>query len=118
MINLIPLERKFLREFAIYEVAKAKQKNKLPSARLFACVDCGLPATEYEHRDYSKPLVVVPTCHKCNIARGPARCVHTELSKEDTEKFIIFVYRRAGVDRAIELLRHWNIFKNKKAISC
>lgn len=37
-----------------------------------ACVDCGLPATVYEHRDYTKPLDVVPVCKSCNRIRGSA----------------------------------------------
>ena len=43
------------------------------------CVDCGNPATEYEHRDYMKPLDVDPVCHKCNIKRGPALNHFTEM---------------------------------------
>lgn len=35
------------------------------------CVDCGAPAAQYEHRDYSKPLAVDPVCRSCNIKRGP-----------------------------------------------
>ena len=38
-----------------------------------ACADCNGPATEYEHRDYGKPLDVVPICRRCNIRRGPAK---------------------------------------------
>jgi hypothetical protein len=38
------------------------------------CVDCGLkPASQYEHRDYAKPLDVEPVCQRCNLKRGPAR---------------------------------------------
>jgi len=37
------------------------------------CVDCGAPATCYDHRDYSKPLDVEPVCWKCNAQRGPAK---------------------------------------------
>lgn len=36
------------------------------------CADCGKQATEYEHRDYSRPLDVVAVCRGCNIRRGPA----------------------------------------------
>lgn len=36
------------------------------------CIDCGKPATDYDHRDYNKPLDVEPTCRSCNIKRGPA----------------------------------------------
>ena len=38
----------------------------------FPCVDCGGPSTEYDHRDYNKPLEVEPVCSPCNKARGPA----------------------------------------------
>lgn len=34
------------------------------------CVDCGDPATDYDHRDYNKPLEVEPVCHACNMKRG------------------------------------------------
>lgn len=54
-------------------VAKARIKNILPSPREFACVDCGTRATEYDHRDYSKPLMVEPVCRGCNARRGPAK---------------------------------------------
>lgn len=36
------------------------------------CVDCGNPARHYEHRDYTKPIDVVPVCQSCNRKRGPA----------------------------------------------
>ena len=36
------------------------------------CVDCGAKATVYDHRDYRRPLDVVPVCHRCNLLRGPA----------------------------------------------
>lgn len=36
-----------------------------------ACVDCGNPAQEYDHRDYKKPLEVAAVCKECNFARGP-----------------------------------------------
>lgn len=34
------------------------------------CVDCGHPATCYEHRDYARPLDVEPVCRSCNATRG------------------------------------------------
>lgn len=43
----------------------------MPSASELDCADCGRPATDYEHRDYTKPLEVVPTCRSCNLLRGP-----------------------------------------------
>lgn len=36
-----------------------------------ACVDCGSPADEYDHRDYKKPMDVEPVCRRCNGLRGP-----------------------------------------------
>lgn len=36
-----------------------------------ACEDCGNPASEYDHRDYKKPMEVAPVCRACNQARGP-----------------------------------------------
>ena len=38
----------------------------------FQCVDCGCKASEYDHRDYNKPLDVVPVCRGCNARRGQA----------------------------------------------
>lgn len=56
-------------------VAKAKKAGILPdlSTGAFACVDCGKPATVYEHRDYSRPLDVEPVCGGCNARRGCAK---------------------------------------------
>lgn len=34
------------------------------------CVDCGELATCYDHRDYTKPLMVEPVCGGCNAKRG------------------------------------------------
>ena len=36
------------------------------------CSDCDEPATEYDHRDYMKPLDVAPVCRSCNCVRGSA----------------------------------------------
>jgi len=37
-----------------------------------ACVDCGAPARDYDHRDYNRPLDVEPVCRGCNVKRGSA----------------------------------------------
>jgi len=34
------------------------------------CADCGGIATEYDHRDYSRPFDVEPVCRSCNLLRG------------------------------------------------
>lgn len=36
------------------------------------CVDCGLPGSVYDHRDYNYPLRVDLVCRSCNYKRGPA----------------------------------------------
>jgi hypothetical protein len=51
----------------------AINNGRLPRARSMSCVDCGAPANGYDHRDYLKPLDVVPTCRSCNSRRGGAR---------------------------------------------
>ena len=55
------------------EMVKAYKSGELKRiGKLDKCVDCGKPAKHYDHRDYSKPLDVVPVCVSCNILRGPA----------------------------------------------
>lgn len=58
--------------------ARAHQKVKLAIfkrriAKLdgsIKCSDCSEMATQYDHRDYSKPLEVSPVCRACNVKRG------------------------------------------------
>ena len=55
------------------ETHRAMQQGRLP--RLTGstiCVDCGVSASMYDHRDYSKPLEVAPVCARCNARRGHA----------------------------------------------
>ena len=54
-------------------VACAIRLGFLPRPATCKCVDCGVQATEYDHRDYGKPLEVEPVCRTCNFARGPAK---------------------------------------------
>lgn len=54
-------------------VAKAVRLREMLPASAAPCVDCGEPATDYDHRDYSKPLDVEPVCRSCNMKRGPAQ---------------------------------------------
>ena len=53
-------------------VNQAVRRGELPRVKDCLCVDCGAPAHDYDHRDYSKPLDVVPVCRSCNVKRGPA----------------------------------------------
>jgi hypothetical protein len=57
---------------AISLVQRAIRRGEMPPAKALICVDCGKPALEYDHRDYSKPLEVEPVCSSCNHFRGPA----------------------------------------------
>jgi hypothetical protein len=50
----------------------AVRRGDLPHAKTLTCTDCAKPASEYEHRDYTKPLDVVPICRSCNLKRGRA----------------------------------------------
>jgi len=53
-------------------VAQAVKAGRMPRARERFCVDCARPASDYDHREYSKPLAVEPVCRRCNLRRGPA----------------------------------------------
>ena len=37
------------------------------------CMDCGAPASCWDHRDYLKPMEVDPVCASCNCRRGAAK---------------------------------------------
>lgn len=54
-------------------VRQAIESGVLMSPTAHRCVDCGDWAVHWEHRDYSRPLDVEPTCCSCNHRRGPAR---------------------------------------------
>lgn len=54
------------------QVAAAIKACLLPPPTRFRCTDCNLRASEYEHRNYSRPLDVEPVCRSCNRRRGPA----------------------------------------------
>src|SRR5882757_3040768 len=60
------------RRVAYSAVARAKKNGVLPllSDGKTPCADCNKPALAYDHRDYSKPLDVVPVCLPCNTRRG------------------------------------------------
>jgi hypothetical protein len=57
---------------AIALVNQAVKKGILPLVKTLTCVDCGRFSECYDHRDYNKPLDVVPVCRKCNFRRGSA----------------------------------------------
>jgi hypothetical protein len=57
---------------AILAVRKAVKAGLLPRAAECACEDCGKPARDWDHRDYTKPLDVQSVCRSCNARRGCA----------------------------------------------
>lgn len=68
------------------EVSKARRRGELPDPKTLKCVDCGVDATEYDHRDYSKPLEVNPVCRGCNRRRGSAINHTTKTDFQKTSK--------------------------------
>lgn len=54
------------------KVRQAVLRGDIPPPQLFACSDCGRQASQYDHRDYTKPLKVEPVCPSCNQKRGQA----------------------------------------------
>lgn len=59
-------------QFAQGAVAKARRQGLLADPRMLPCTDCRSAASEYDHRDYNKPLQVEPVCRGCNARRGRA----------------------------------------------
>ncbi len=59
-------------QIAATKLLRKAIRNGMPKAKALQCVDCFAPAFDYDHRDYSKPLEVVPVCRRCNQLRGPA----------------------------------------------
>ena len=64
------VEHSKLRSKALGKIMNEKLTGRLAHANTMQCVDCQLPADVWEHRDYDKPLDVVPVCYKCNRRRG------------------------------------------------
>lgn len=58
---------------ALLAVRGAVIAGLLPPVTTLRCVDCDFPASIYDHRDYSRPIDVVPVCASCNQRRGPAK---------------------------------------------
>lgn len=52
-------------------VALAIREGRLVRPATLSCVDCGVSAEQYDHRDYGQPLNVEAVCRRCNLLRGP-----------------------------------------------
>ena len=62
--------RRALRKWANMVLNICVNNGLLQHWRGQPCADCAAPAYGYEHRDYFKPLDVVPICLRCNNLRG------------------------------------------------
>lgn len=72
MCFLCTRERDVEAKAAIAQVHRRIRRGEIEKAAAHLCVDCGKQAFDYDHRDYLKPLDVVPVCRGCNVRRGPA----------------------------------------------
>lgn len=53
------------------EIFKLVRSNKIQKASSKKCIDCGIVANCYDHRDYLKTFEIEPVCWSCNKKRGP-----------------------------------------------
>ena len=84
--NVNKLEYWKLKTKASSLVNRAVQSGSLPSPKTLVCFDCGKHAAVYDHRDYHKPLEVVPVCSSCNRKRGMA---NHEVTNEPVRRIIL-----------------------------
>lgn len=78
-------------------IAQLVKSGSFLPAKTLLCADCGGPAKEYEHREYLKPLDVVPVCRSCNLRRGPAVDVRPFVAKHfgiSISEIPVFIARR------------------------
>lgn len=107
-------------------VALAIRRGDLQRPSNFACVDCGVVAQEYDHRDYNHPLKVEPVCKRCNRLRGPAipvkgyfrKVFERESGHYTSSKRITQLFEAIGIDADLSHLsgyvdfEHWLPFKD------
>lgn len=94
---------------AIDAVALAVRNGDLCHPSAHTCVDCDRRAQMYDHRDYARPLDVVPVCRGHNIKRRYAK--PTPMSEAD----VVSTMRRLRVrstfryekTRSLPLLAEW-----------
>ena len=100
-----------IRSRAYILVANAIKNGSLADLKkqYIKCSDCDNRATVYDHRDYTKPLMVDPVCKSCNWHRGAditktrELIVQVRMSKEFKE--LIFDAARKEPRGASELVR-------------
>lgn len=82
----------------------AIRRGELRRPGEYPCTDCGGEATEYDHRDYSFPLLVDPVCRGCNVRRGKA--IPRQWA---TEEFLVTLRRQCHTQRIVPWARDWCI---------
>jgi len=95
------------------------------------CMDCGEPATQWDHRDYFKPLDVDPVCQPCNMKRGqgfpPSNKVRFQATDKKSRHFdmrltpqemlaLEALAKRAGMSKSNYLRGHIRCEATKKRI--
>lgn len=106
---------KKLRNNASAAVSRAVKNGNLPRLDgIIKCKDCGIQASEYDHRNYTKPLEVEPVCGDCNKKRGKG-FPFADLSKTKYGKHLEKIRKRNirivsdyfnGVSRVVLMKRH------------
>jgi len=82
-LKCMPLANR-IKSVASQAVKKAIKEGILPKITSETkCVDCGKSAFCYDHRDYTKPLKVVPVCASCNYNRGPGKYIRGKSTPKD-----------------------------------
>ncbi len=75
----------YLRIDAARAVNFAIKSGYLSRPESHSCSDCEREASAWEHRDYRRPLDVVPICPGCNARRGPG-LIGTEPRMDTADK--------------------------------
>jgi hypothetical protein len=83
-------------------IAREIKNGRMLPAKDHKCVDCGSQAKDYDHREYLKPLQVVPVCGRCNRLRGPT---------EDIKAFVA-KHLDVSLDRLAETLKEMRARKD------
>lgn len=87
-------------------VACAIKKGDLRPAKECKCVDCGRQAEVYDHRNYYKPLAVVPVCKRCNRQRGAATPYKREALKQKRRMVLNRIEQRTK-EMAQQIINKW-----------
>jgi len=61
------------RVVARHRVFVEVRAGRLPDPKTLACSDCGGRSVQYDHADYTMPLVVQPVCRDCHWRRERER---------------------------------------------